>query len=80
MKPVTGFYLECNHLVAAITADRPCSVCSAIAKAVEAERERIRSGVKFIIKKETLLEPVNKGDCMPLLEEVLTILETDNEA
>ena len=40
MKPVTGFYLECNHLVAAITADRPCPTCAAIAQAVKEERDK----------------------------------------
>ena len=32
-RPTTGFYLECNHLVAAINADRPCPVCAAVAQA-----------------------------------------------
>ncbi len=40
MKPVTGFYLECNHLVAAITADRPCPTCAAIAQTVEKSRAK----------------------------------------
>ena len=49
MKPVTGFYLECNHLVAAITADRPCPTCAAIAQAVEAARaEALEDAVKKI--------------------------------